>query len=104
MCGYPGPSSKVRATLKPQEGEHSSLPIRTFDVSDDRAAGVIHKFHVYLHALSLQTGPAQHLVTLVSLMDRMRLMSIMAVIWRRVPSVFPRSRSLTPLCHRPVGL
>jgi hypothetical protein len=31
-----------------------------FDISDDRVAGVIHKFHLYLHALSLRTSPAQH--------------------------------------------
>ena len=31
-----------------------------FDISDERAAGVIHEFHSHLHVLSLQTNPAQH--------------------------------------------
>ena len=57
--GYPGPSSKINPTFKalfltPAGWEHQSLK------QDDRVACVIHKFYVYLRALSLWTGPAQH--------------------------------------------
>lgn len=63
--GYPGPGSKINMTSKPLflapvGWEHHSLKQGLWCFGD-RVTGVIHKFHVYLHALSLWIGPAQNI-------------------------------------------
>lgn len=59
----PGISSAQPPSLPPplRQGEHVALLHGAFHLVDDAVARVIHEFHAHLRALSLGSGPAQHL-------------------------------------------